>query len=47
MGSFIEKNLNKKIFNNNIINSLYKYANKYLNIISPNHFQKINLSENP
>ena len=42
MGSFIEKNLNKKIFDNNIINSLYKYANKYLNIISPNHFQKIN-----
>ena len=42
MGNYIETNLNKKIFDNNIINALYKYANKYLNIITPNHFQKIN-----
>ena len=42
MGTFIEKNLNGKIFDDNIINSLYKYSYKYLNIISPNHFQKIN-----
>jgi hypothetical protein len=42
MGNCIEENLNKKVFNNNVINALYKYTNKYLNIITPNHFQKIN-----
>ena len=42
MGTFIENNLNGKIFDDNIINSLYKFSYKYLNIISPNHFQKIN-----
>ena len=42
MGNCIEENLNKKVFNNNIINALYKYTNKYLSIITPNHFQKIN-----
>ena len=42
MGTFIEKELNGKTFNENIINSLYKYAYKHSNIISPNHFQKIN-----
>ena len=41
-GTFIEKTLNGKVFNANIINSLYKYSYKYLNIISPNHFQRIN-----
>lgn len=42
LGTFIEKTLNGKVFNANIINSLYKYSYKYLNIISPNHFQRIN-----
>ena len=42
MGTFIENKLNGKIFDDNIINSLYKYSYKHLNIISPNHFQKIN-----
>ena len=42
MGTFIENKLNGKIFDDNIINSLYKYTYKHLNIISPNHFQKIN-----
>ena len=42
MGNFIESELNGKIFEVSVINSLYKYAYKYSNIISPNHFQKIN-----
>ena len=42
LGTFIEKALNGKVFSANIINSLYKYSYKYLNIISPNHFQRIN-----
>lgn len=42
LGTFIEKTLNGKIFTDNIINSLYKYSYKYLNIITPNHFQRIN-----
>ena len=42
MGTFIEKNLKGKIFDDSIINSLYKYSYKHLNIISPNYFQKIN-----
>ena len=42
MGAFIEKNLNGKIFDDNIINSLYNYSYKHLNIVSPNYFQKIN-----
>ena len=42
LGTFIEKTLNGKVFNANIINLLYKYSYKYLNIISPNHFQRIN-----
>ena len=42
MGSFIEKELNGKKFDYKIIYSLYRYAYKHINIISPNHFQKIN-----
>lgn len=42
LGTFIENKFNGKIFENNVINSLYRYSCKYLNIISPNHFQKIN-----
>ena len=42
LGTFIENELNGKIFEVSVINSLYKYAYKYSNIISPNHFQKIN-----
>ena len=52
--SYFQKNSNKNIgqildyeikhivFNNEIINSLYNYSYKYINIISPNYFQKIN-----
>ena len=42
LGSLIEKEINGKIFDNNIISSLYKYSHKYINIISPNRFQKTN-----
>lgn len=42
LGSLIEKEINGKIFDDNIISSLYSYSNKYKNIISPNRFQKVN-----
>ena len=42
LGSLIEKEINGKIFNDSIISSLYKYSYKYINIISPNRFQKTN-----
>ena len=42
LGSLIEKEINGKIFDNNIISSLYKYSYKYIHIISPNRFQKTN-----
>ena len=42
LGKIIEKELKGKIFDDKIIASLYKYSYRYLNIISPNRFQKIN-----
>ena len=42
LGNLIEKEIKGKIFDENIIASLYKYSYRYINIISPNRFQKIN-----
>ena len=42
LGNFIEKEIKGKIFDENIIANLYKYSYRYINIISPNRFQKIN-----
>ena len=42
LGSLIEKEINGKIFDDNIISSIYKYSYKYIPIISPNRFQKTN-----
>ena len=42
LGTYIEKQFDKKIFEYNVINSLYKYSFNYLNIITPYHFQNIN-----
>ena len=42
LGTIIEKEIKGKIFDDKIIASLYKYSYRYLNIISPNRFQKIN-----
>ena len=42
IGTLIEKEINGKIFDDNIISSLYKYSYKYIHIISPSRFQKAN-----
>ena len=42
LGSLIEKEINEKLFDDNIISSLYTYSYKHINIISPNRFQKTN-----
>ena len=42
IGSLIEKEINGKIFDDNIISSLYQYSYKYIHIISPSRFQKAN-----
>ena len=42
LGKIIEKEIKGKIFDDKIIASLYKYSYRYLNIISPNRFQRIN-----
>lgn len=42
LGTYIEQKFYKKIFEYNVINSLYKYSFNYLNIITPYHFQNIN-----
>ena len=42
LGFLINKEINGKIFDNDIISSLYKYSYKYIPIISPNRFQKTN-----
>ena len=42
IGSLIEKEINGKLFDDNIISSLYKYSYKYIDIISPSRFQKTN-----
>ena len=41
-GTFIEKELNGKIFDDRIISTLFNLSKKNLYIISPNFFQKIN-----
>ena len=41
-GKFIEKEIGGKIFEDKEIYSLFKYSKNYLDIISPNYFQKIN-----
>ena len=42
IGSLIEKEINGKLFDDKTISSLYKFSYKYIYIISPNRFQKIN-----
>ena len=41
-GTFLEKELNGKVLEDNIISALYNLSKKQINIISPNYFQKIN-----
>ena len=41
-GTFIEKELNGKIFDDRIISTLYNLSKRDLDIISPNYFQRIN-----
>ena len=41
-GKFIEKEIGGKIFEDKEIYSLYKHSKNYVDIISPNYFQKIN-----
>ena len=42
MGPILDYELKHIVINNEIINSLYEYSYKFINIISPNYFQKIN-----
>ena len=42
LGNLIETEIKGKIFDDKTIASLYKYSYRYINIISPNRFQKIN-----
>ena len=42
LGNIIEKELINKKYNNEVINSLYEWSHKKINIITPNYFQKIN-----
>ena len=39
MGTVIENKLKGRLFTNEIINSLYKYSHRYINIITPSYFQ--------
>ena len=41
-GNSIENNIKGKIFDNEIINSLYEYSKNNINIITPSYFKKIN-----
>lgn len=41
-GNSIENKIKGKIFDNNIINTLYEFSHDYINIITPSYFQKIN-----
>ena len=41
-GNSIENKIKGKIFDNEIINSLYEYSKNYINIITPSYFKKIN-----
>lgn len=42
LGTFLEKELNGKVLEDNVISALYNMSKNHLNIISPNYFQKIN-----
>ena len=42
IGPILVYEIQNILFNNEIINSLYNYSYNYINIISPNYFQKIN-----
>ena len=42
IGPILDYEIKHIIFNNEIINSLYNYSYNYINILSPNYFQKIN-----
>ena len=42
LGIIIENDLKGKKFTDSIINSLYEYSYKYINIINPNYYKKIN-----
>ena len=42
LGKLIKKELTGKLFDDKTIASLYKYSCSYINIISPNRFQRIN-----
>ena len=42
LGSLIEKEINGKLFDDDIVSTLFKYSNKYISIISPSRFQKSN-----
>ena len=42
IGVIIQNDLNGKIFDDFIINSLYEYSYKYINIINPSYFKQIN-----
>jgi len=42
IGSIIESELKGKKFDDATINSLYEYSSKYVNIINPNYYKKIN-----
>ena len=41
MGTIIENKLKGRLFTNDIINSLFKYSHRYINIITPSYFQNI------
>ena len=42
IGTIIENDLKGKKFDNYIIDSLYEFSYKYINIINPNYYKKIN-----
>lgn len=42
IGTIIENDLKEKKFDNFIIDTLYEYSYKYINIINPNYYKKIN-----
>ena len=42
IGEIIQNDLKDIKFNDYIINSLYEYSYKYINIINPNYYEKIN-----
>ena len=42
LGSLIEREINGKVFDDDAISTLFRYSNKYINVISPSRFQKEN-----